>query len=298
MNPADFRRLHDVAMDAATAAGRCIAGYAGENVTVMQKDGGDTLTSKVVTDADYASQQCILQKLRPSIERYDLGLLAEESEDDATRFEKAHFWCIDPLDGTRCFAEGRDGYAVSIALVSRTGTSYVGVVHDPVSGTTWSAVRGEGLFRNGEVWNRTQADSGASDFRVYTDRHFQPDGRYAAVIKRLQAAAIEAGYLPPELIPSGGAVLNACMVLENPPAAYFKLPKAAKGGGSLWDYAATAVLFHEAGAIASDIHGHPLNLNQHDSTFMNVEGILYASSAKIAAMVRACAEAEIEGAAF
>lgn len=58
---------------------------------------------------------------------------------------------------------------------------------------------------------------------------------------------------------------------------YFKFPKSQQGGGSVWDYAATARLFEEAGGIVTDIHGGCLDLNRPDSHFMNHRGVIYSS---------------------
>jgi 3'-phosphoadenosine 5'-phosphosulfate (PAPS) 3'-phosphatase len=63
---------------------------------------------------------------------------------------------------------------------------------------------------------------------------------------------------------------------------YFKLPKAEEGGGSLWDFAATAALFSELGYVASDFYGEPLDLNRADSTFMNHRGVLFATDYSLA----------------
>ena len=76
--------------------------------------------------------------------------------------------------------------------------------------------------------------------------------------------------------------MNACWVLENAPACFVKNPKPQQGGGSLWDYAATACLFTEIGAVVCDRHGKALELNSRDSLFMNEKGILYASHQQIA----------------
>ena len=81
--------------------------------------------------------------------------------------------------------------------------------------------------------------------------------------------------------------MNACWVLERPAACHFKFAKPQAGGGSLWDYAATACLFQEAGAAVSDVYGDPLDLNRADSTFMNHRGAVYASDAELAAQARA-----------
>jgi 3'-phosphoadenosine 5'-phosphosulfate (PAPS) 3'-phosphatase len=98
----------------------------------------------------------------------------------------------------------------------------------------------------------------------------------------MKVIAREQGHNGVRCILQGGAAMNACWVLENGPACYFKFPKPQDGGGSLWDYAATACIFKEAGAFVSDIYGNQLDLNRPDSTFMNHRGILYSTDRKLA----------------
>ena len=74
---------------------------------------------------------------------------------------------------------------------------------------------------------------------------------------------------------------NACQVLDYAAACYIKLPRFEDGGGSIWDFAATACIASEAGAWASNIHGDLLDLNRRDSTFMNHQGVVFASSEQI-----------------
>ena len=80
--------------------------------------------------------------------------------------------------------------------------------------------------------------------------------------------------------------MNACYALDRAPACHFKFPKSQDGGGSLWDYAATACLYQESGATVSDAFGNPLDLNRSDSTFMNHRGALYATDAGLAMRVQ------------
>jgi hypothetical protein len=47
----------------------------------------------------------------------------------------------------------------------------------------------------------------------------------------------------------------------------------------------------EAGAVASDFFGDPLDLNRADSTFMNHRGILFASDSELASQIRSRFEA-------
>lgn len=45
------------------------------------------------------------------------AMLSEEAEDDLARLDNSRVWIIDPLDGTREYAGGRQDWAVHIALV-------------------------------------------------------------------------------------------------------------------------------------------------------------------------------------
>ena len=71
--------------------------------------------------------------------------------------------------------------------------------------------------------------------------------------------------------------MNACSVLENFPACYFKFPKSKNGGGSIWDFAATTCIYQELGLPATNFEGGKLDLNRKDSTFMNHQGVFYAN---------------------
>ncbi len=283
LSPADLQHLADLAIGAATDAGQMIA--RSRPTDVQHKTDGESLASQVVTEIDRRSEDLILAALSPSFQRFELGLLTEERDDDGSRLTSDHFWCIDPLDGTLPFIEGTPGYAVSIALVSRGGAPLIGVVYDPVEATMFHAIAGAGAFRDRQPWP-TEAPAGGEVLTVFADRSFleQPDHR--AHLDALDQLANRRGLAGVELEATRGAVMNACGVLTRPPACYFKHPKPA-GGGSLWDFAATACLFHERGAVATDISGEALDLNRADSTFMNRRGVLFASDEPLAEQFRA-----------
>jgi len=209
----------------------------------------------------------------------------EERDDDGGRLTADHFWCIDPLDGTLPFVEGTPGYSVSIALVRRDGTPLIGVVYDPVTATLLQAVRGGGVRRNGQPWEPTAADA-APELALFADRSSLQRADHPETVTALDEIAHDRGLSGVRVEATRGGVLNACAVLAHPPACYFKRP-APTGGGSLWDFAATACIFAEAGAVATDIHGDPLDLNRDDSTAMNHRGVLYATDAALAGRLRA-----------
>lgn len=251
---------------------------------IEHKSSGTHLASHVVTEIDRNSERILVDALTPSREHFGLGLLTEERPDDASRFSSDYFWSIDPLDGTLPFIEGRPGYAVSIALVRRDGSPQVGVVYDPTEHTLLHAVAGVGIYRNGAAWAPDPAEPG-SKLTVLADRSFLANGDNDRVIPDLKQVAIDLGCDGVHLCTGAGAVMNACGVLASPPACYIKLPSRASGA-SLWDFAATACLFGEAGAIATDWDGARLDLNRVESTRINDNGVLFASDAELASHLR------------
>ena len=63
---------------------------------------------------DAAAQDWIARCL--AVHRPNDSVLSEEAPDDRTRLNNNRVWIIDPLDGTREFAGGRQDWAVHIAL--------------------------------------------------------------------------------------------------------------------------------------------------------------------------------------
>lgn len=268
--------LSKVAIAAAREAARLIAHYAQEELKTERKDEVESLAGQVVTKVDRLSQELIVSRLEKSMEEYELGLLAEESEDDRSRFLKDYFWCIDPLDGTLSFTEKREGYAVSIALVSREGVPQLGVVVNPAEQTLYHAVKGAGAFKNGQPIQLSDLKRSAETFTLACDRSFLQQPHYTQAIDLFKKKIRPWGYKSLKLITTGGSVMNAIWVLENVPACYFKLPKKAAGGGSLWDFAATSCIYGELNALVSDIDGNSLQLNQ-ESLYMNHCGVIYCT---------------------
>ena len=276
----DLKYLSTVAKKAAINAGEIISDYTNRRVEVISKKSGESKASQVVTEVDFKSQKIIFKAINNTIEQFDLAVLSEENPDDGSRFEKDNFWCIDPMDGTLSFIESKNGYSVSIALVARDGTPLVGVIYDPLKEVLYSAIKGQGALRNGNLWNWNQKRNNYLTF--IHDSSFSEFYDYENVVAKLKEIAQLEGLQGVKVIAKGGAALNACWVLENAPACYFKFPKVNEGGGSLWDYAASACIFNEAGGVASDYSLNPLDLNRRDSTYMNHCGILYVSDSRLA----------------
>ncbi len=283
---AQLAYLSGLASEAARAAGQVIEAYRGVTVQAGHKSVGTSAASQVVTEVDHKAQAAILEILQPSCAEYGLALLTEESPDDGERQRRPAFWCIDPMDGTLAFCEGNPGFSVCIALVARDGIPLIGVVYDPLSRSLYRAVRGQGAYRDDRALSPPGIDP-RLPLTLRTDFSFQQHPWLQATRQGLEDMARRLGMHGAAIEFRVGAVMNACGILETPNTCYFKYPRSGNSGGSLWDYAATACLYQESGAVASDIHGRPMQLNRPGSTFMNHRGLLYAGNRQLASQITA-----------
>ncbi len=280
-----LKQLCDVAMQAARQAGQFVQGADRSTLQRQFKEVGSSAASQLVTEVDIRSEAIIRKCLQASSEQWDIAFVGEESSVSASdvvpeRLLKPYHWCVDPLDGTLPFVEGSPGYAVSIALVERSGTPLVGVVYDPVHSMLMHAIKGQGAYRDQAPI--TRASSVSKSLMAFADTSFKNHDHYTETVDILNRCALDSGLDGVALVYGSGAVKNACQVLDYPAACYVKLPKPEDGGGSIWDFAATACIVNEAGGWASNIHGQALELNRQDSTFMNHQGVVYASNQKMA----------------
>lgn len=271
----DLQTLTALAASAAQQASDYIRSQAQHTHEISYKSSVESLATQVVTEIDLGSQQLIWDGLQASIDTYDLGWLSEESADDGSRFTKDYFWCVDPLDGTLPFTLGEPGYAVSIALVAKSGASVLGVVADPYHQHLYQAVKGQGVLKDGQPF---QMPTVTEKLLVHFDRSFTTTKFYEPALEALQVLCTRLGFADYQIHTGYGAVMNALGLMVQGSGCYFKLPKTKRGGGCTWDYAATSLIYHELGAYATDIHGQPLALNRSDSPYMNTHGVIYATS--------------------
>ncbi len=271
----NLNELATIAIEAAKTAGEVIRKAAEDEIRVEHKDGGANYASQVVTEIDRKCDGIIREMLQPISQQYDIAILTEEVPDDGSRLEKKYFWCVDPLDGTLSFIRKEPGYAVSIALISQEGIPLIGVVYNPTTDVLYHAVQGKGVFRNNQPWQPKVSNKKVLSF--VSDKLIDEIPNSEVIRAKIYTQVNDYQIVDKKLIFGGGAVWNAIRVLEKAPASMIKLPKLEKGGGSIWDYAATACIFNELGLQATNFHGGPLDLNKASDTFMNHEGIFFSS---------------------
>jgi 3'(2'), 5'-bisphosphate nucleotidase len=136
----DDRALLTLAAELAEQAGAAILTIRARGFAVERKD-----DLSPVTEADRAAEAIIVAGLRSATP--DLPVIAEE-EVAAGRITAptAAFWLVDPLDGTREFANGKDEFVVNIGLV-RDGRIALGVVFIPALNELFTGIVGRGAWK-------------------------------------------------------------------------------------------------------------------------------------------------------
>jgi myo-inositol-1(or 4)-monophosphatase len=142
----DLYLARRVAVDAAEAAGALVRTPAHQDIGMRVKDA----TGDVVSDLDIAAEQLIISRIRAAFPGH--RIITEESglldAVGAAGTDGGCTWLVDPLDGTNNMAIRLPAYVVGIALCAGN-LPVLGVVHDPVAGQTWSAVRRGGAYGPG-----------------------------------------------------------------------------------------------------------------------------------------------------
>ena len=227
----DQKRLESIVSQAGTIAHDLWPG-AGHSVKSWEKEPGSP-----VCDADLAVDAFLKRELGALLP--SAGWLSEETADDPTRLKHDLIWLVDPVDGTRDFIGGRSGWAVSVALINN-GRPLLGMLAAPARSESWTAIAGQGAWRNGD----RLAASRRRDFagsRVPADGLAKIDSDLTMVDKPNSIA------LRIAMVAADEADLVATL-----------------RWGFEWDVGAAALIAREAGAAVSDAFGRKLDYNKRD----------------------------------
>jgi 3'(2'), 5'-bisphosphate nucleotidase len=204
-----------------------------------------------LTAADLRSHRLIVQQLGELTPQ--LPVLSEESAHVpfAVRRQWRRYWLIDPLDGTREFLSRNGEFTVNIALIE-DHLPVLGVVHVPVSDTTYCGVPGAGAWRQRGVESavaiRVAAHS-ATPLRIVGSRSHRGDS--------LDAFLERVG---PHALLAIGSALKFCLVAEGAADVYPRL-----GPTSEWDTAAAHAVLLAAGGTLRALDGAPLAYNTRET---------------------------------
>lgn len=185
---------------------------------------------------DAAAQRLIAQELAAA--RPGDAVLSEEAPDNGDRLDAERVWIVDPLDGTREYAEGRDDWAVHVALWQR-GELAAGAVALPARGLT--------LGTDTSPPPPPPKEAGRP-IRLAVSRS-RPSNLVRTAARTLGAT----------LVPLGSAGYKVSAVILGEADGYVH-----SGGQYEWDSAAPVAVARAAGLHASRLDGAPLVYNQPD----------------------------------
>ncbi|PJZ46873.1 inositol monophosphatase family protein [Leptospira brenneri] len=152
-------------------------------------------------------------------------------------------WVLDPVDGSMNFVRGLPLYAISFGLEHRE-TPVGGVVIVPPQESVYSAVMGEGAYKNGEQIRTSRISE-------LNRAIFSPNlpTKRAHMIQEIMADL--SGFLTyaRSFRRTGSFVLDACFIAEGVMDAIWE--KTVKH----WDVSAISVILTEAGGKLTDLNG-------------------------------------------
>jgi myo-inositol-1(or 4)-monophosphatase len=191
--------------------------------------------------------QPMLNRLRPNA-----GWVEDELESGA--LPAGEWWVTDPVEGNINHVHGMPDWGVTATLV-RDNAPVVSVVHLPLTGNTYTAVRGGGAFLDGKPLSISTKT--ALNGALVGTGQARP-GESALTFDRIGASAT--------------AMLNAALVIKVSVPATLQLIHVAAGRmEAFWQFSqvrsgllAGALLVNEAGGVVTDTRGNPWSLASPD----------------------------------
>jgi myo-inositol-1(or 4)-monophosphatase len=225
-------------IECATSAGKLLLQHFGHVREIRIKEG----QSSVVTEADLASEEHILKLIRARFP--DHNIVAEE-----TGFQdrgSPYTWVVDPLDGTSNFAAGLPWFGVMVSVLERE-SPILAAMYLPLDDRLYFAARGRGATRNGEPIAVT-AETRWPHLLCAYGMDSSPDAQ------RVQQQGILLGRLVQlaRNVRATNSLIDFAYTLDGRLGACVNL------NTKIWDIAAPALLFPEAGGQMTDLRGRPI----------------------------------------
>ena len=194
-----------------------------------------------VTEADRIAEALIVEGLRAATPA--IPVIAEEEIEAGTAPTDPgrRFWLVDPLDGTREFAAGRDNFTVNIGLVE-DGRAVLGAVAIPATGEVFWGRIGAGAFKRDAQGTRPIAARAAppEGVTVMGSHHYQDDPRMGRFLEGRRVARIV----------NIGSAEKFCRVAEGSADLYPRFGRTME-----WDTAAPQAVLEAAGGTIRLLEG-------------------------------------------
>ncbi len=223
----------------AVSAGNILMQHYNSTIEVLKKT-----DNSPVTQADIAANTYIVEALRQLTP--NIPVVAEENAEAANAAVQgaAHFWLVDPLDGTKGFIRKSGEFTVNIGLI-RQGVPVAGVVYVPVT---------EELYYAGENAPAYKQVRNASPQPIYATT---PDDEGMVVVASLSHRTPETdAYISTVKVKSfmaAASSLKFCLLAEGKADLYPRFGRTME-----WDTAAGDAVLRAAGGKVETLDGTPL----------------------------------------
>jgi histidinol-phosphatase len=225
---ADLAFAHELA----DAAAEVTLSWFGHRLPVELKE-----DATPVTEVDRRAEQAIRAAIASRFPGD--GVLGEE--EGSIEGSNGRRWVVDPVDGTKLYAEGIPLWTTLIAL-EVDGSPVVGVADAPAIGDRYHATRGGGAWRDGRRLHVSDVATLAGSFVAHSSmEEWIAGGRSEALVRVAGQARRTRGLSDAwaHLLVAQGSVEA---LLEHEPC-------------QVWDWAATGLIVEEAGGCLSTLSG-------------------------------------------
>lgn len=237
-NMAQNKEYLEFAKEIAYEAGNIMKKYFNEDNGASYK-----FDQTIVTKADTEINSLLINKVK---EKYPSHSVDGEEE----QFGKSEYvWVCDPVDGTAMYARHIPVAVFSLALVMN-GVSTVGVVYDVFTDNLYTAIKGEGAYRNGTKIsvNNIKLD----DMKSVSQFDMWPEAEYN-IYDSIKELGKQTYFV------SIGSIIRASMCIAN---GDFNLAIFPGTKHKNCDIAAAKVIVEEAGGKVTDLFGNEQRYDQ------------------------------------
>lgn len=229
-----------------------LAEKAADAINVIRADGFvvETKTDlSPVTIADQKAEALINAGLRAATPNIPV-IAEEEVASGVITLPSDRYWLVDPLDGTREFAAGRDEFAVCIGLI-QNGKPILGAVASPALGELHFGLVGQGawLRKAGQGRKINCRKAPPEGLTVFASRHYQDAPELKACLLDYKVAQLT----------NIGSALKFLRLAEGEADFYPRL-----GQTMEWDTAAPQAVLEAAGGAVHTADGEPLGYGKPD----------------------------------
>ncbi len=206
------------------------------------------LGNEPVTIADKRASELIVSGLRAKFPTDPI--ISEELPSTEATLASPRLWLVDPIDGTKDFIRGSEGFSVMIGL-ARAGRPVLGVVHQPAAKRTFFATPDGGahvLIGDTVQPLRVSAVASAGEIRLVASASHRSDD-----LERVkQTLGID------NELNIGSIGVKLCLIAMGVRDLYVNPATKTK----VWDTCGPEAILTRAGGRLSDLFGEPVNYGE------------------------------------